>query len=105
MERVSFLLRLRENTGDAYDKAHAEVWPQMLSLLKSAGIAEYSIFRRGTLLFLYMHVDNFEAAWSKIENDPVNLRWQAAMSEYFAPNQETNSGERFPMLREVFYLP
>ena len=105
MQRVAFLLRLKENVGEAYDRAHQNVWPEMLALLKSAGIAEYSIFRRDSLLILYMHVEDFASTWARIENDPVNLKWQTAMSEYFATSQETRGQERFPMMREVFYLP
>jgi L-rhamnose mutarotase len=104
MQRVAFLLKLRPGVGEAYDKAHEAVWPEMLALLKSVGISEYSIFRRDELLFLYMHVDDFEKAWSKIDSDPVNTRWQQAMSAYFEPLGEMRPGERFPMMREVFYL-
>ena len=105
MQRNAFLLRLKEGTGPAYDAAHAAVWPEMLDLLKRCGVSEYSIFRRGDLLFLYLHTEeDFESTWSKIELDPANSRWQEAMKAYFAP-LETNPGERFPMLTEVFYLP
>lgn len=105
MQRIGFCLRLKPGTGDDYDKAHAAVWPEMLALLKRAGISEYSIFRRDELLFLYLHVENFEDAWAEIERDPVNSRWQEAMSAYFAPLEGLRSGERFPMMREIFYLP
>ena len=91
-------------TEEAYDKAHAEVWPEMLALLKRAGISEYSIFRRDQLL-LTMHVENFDQTWARIEDDPVNTRWQQAMAPYFAPLDPLRPGERFPMLREVFYMP
>ena len=106
MERVAFMLRLKAGAGDAYDEAHEQVWPEMLALLKSAGITEYSIFRREELLFLSLRVEtDFETTWRKIENDPVNLRWQEAMSALFLPvDGELQPGERFPMLREVFYL-
>lgn len=105
MKRIAFLLRLKPGTGAEYDKAHAAVWPEMLSLLKRAGISEYSIFRRDELLFLYMHVDeDFDAVWDRIEEDPANTLWQQAMSAYFLPNQETRTGERFPFMEEVFYM-
>lgn len=106
MERVAFLLRLKPGAGAKYDEAHQQVWPEMLALLKRAGISEYSIFRREELLFLSLRVEeDFETAWRKIENDPVNLKWQQAMSAYFLPvDDELQPGERFPMLREVFYL-
>jgi L-rhamnose mutarotase len=104
MQRVAFLLRLKKGAGPAYDETHKAVWPEMLDLLKRAGISEYSIFRRDELLVLTMHVEDFEATWSQIENDPINLRWQKAMSEFFAPLEGLRPGERFPMMEEVFYL-
>ncbi len=106
MQRIAFLLRLKPGTGPEYDKSHAAVWPEMLALLKNAGITEYSIFRRDELLFLYMHINaDFDTVWNRIEADPVNARWQQAMSAYFLPAQEARAGERFPFMKEVFYLP
>jgi L-rhamnose mutarotase len=104
MQRVAFYLRLKPGAGEAYDKAHATVWPEMLELLKRADICEYSIFRRDELLFLYMHTEDFERTWRAIESDPVNTRWQSAMSAYFEPIEQLRHDERFPMMREVFYL-
>jgi L-rhamnose mutarotase len=106
VQRIAFLLRLKEGTGPAYDKAHSAVWPEMLDLLKRVGISEYSIFRRDELLFLYMHIEgDFDAMWDKIDEDPVNQKWQKAMGEFFVVKQEAREGERFPMMQEVFYLP
>jgi L-rhamnose mutarotase len=105
MERVAFCLKLRPGTEAAYDEAHAAVWPEMLALLKRAGISEYSIFRRGQTLILSMRVEDFDATWDKIEADPVNTRWQAAMAPYFDQMDPLEPGERFPMMREVFYMP
>lgn len=105
MQRIAFMLRLKPGTEGAYDEAHRRVWPEMLSLLKRAGISHYSIFRRDECLILSMTIQqDFDTTWSLIENDPVNLRWQQAMSAYFEPVQPTRPGERFPMLEEVFYL-
>lgn len=106
MQRVAFLLRLKPGAGPAYDEAHQHVWPEMLALLKRAGIAEYSIFRRDELLVLSMRVEqDLETTWREIESDAVNTRWQEAMGEYFAPMEGVRPGERFPMMQEVFYLP
>jgi L-rhamnose mutarotase len=105
LKRYAFMLRIRPGAAPAYDEAHRNVWPEMLALLKSAGISEYSIYRRDELLILALRAKDFEATWSRIENDPVNLRWQAAMAPYFAPTEGLRPGERFPMLQEIFYLP
>jgi L-rhamnose mutarotase len=105
LKRYAFMLRLNSGVAEAYEQAHRAVWPEMLELLKSAGISEYSIYRRDELLILTLRTADFEAAWSKIENHPVNLRWQQTMAPFFAPLEGLRAGERFPMMEEVFYLP
>ena len=102
--RVAFQLRLRPGMGEAYDRSHEQVWPEMLELLKRSGVSEYSIFRRDELLILVMCVEDFDLVWARIEADPINTRWQEAMAPYFFPIEGLREGERFPMMREVFYL-
>lgn len=104
-KRFAFMLKLRPGMAQAYEEAHRTVWPEMLALLKRAGISEYSIYRRDDLLILALRSEDFDASWSRIEDDPVNLRWQEAMAPYFAPVDDIRPGERFAMLEEVFYLP
>ena len=105
MARIAFRLRVRADRIAEYEEAHRHVWPELLSLLKSVGISQYSIFRSGVDLFFYLHVDDFERAWSQIDQSPVNQRWQQEMAPLFEPMGPTAPGERFPMMREVFYLP
>jgi L-rhamnose mutarotase len=90
--------------GEAYDQSHQAVWPEMLALLKRSGVSEYSIFRRDELLILTMTVEDFDSTWDQIAADPINTRWQEAMAPYFQPITGLRPGERFPMMREVFYL-
>jgi L-rhamnose mutarotase len=49
-------------------------------------------------------VDDFEKAWDELDRDPVNQRWQQFMSRLFEPIPDLESGERFAMMKEVFYL-
>ena len=62
MPRVAFQLRLRPGTIEEYEKAHQQVWPELLAKIKEVGISHYSIFRRGLDLFLVMNVADFERA-------------------------------------------
>lgn len=105
LKRFAFILRLRPGAADAYEKAHREVWPEMLALLKSAGISEYSIYRRDELLILTLRAVDFEQTWRQIEKSPVDKRWQETMAPLFLPPEGLREGERFPMMQEVFYLP
>ena len=104
MQRMAFRLRLRAEAIEAYDEAHAHVWPELLTKLKEVGISDYSVFRRGQDLFLCMQVADFEAAWTALDNDPVNQRWQHEMGRFFEPVPDLQPEERFAMMKEVFYL-
>ena len=104
MPRCAFKLRIRQEAIEEYERAHERVWPELLAKLKAVGISDYSIFRRGQELFLCMKVDDFERAWDELDRDPVNQRWQVEMSRLFEPVPGLQPGERFAMMKEVFYL-
>lgn len=104
MKRYAFKLRIKADAIDEYELEHTRVWPEMLAALKDVGISDYSIFRRGQELFLCLRVDDFEAAWDALERKPVNARWQSFMGRLFEPVPDVQPGERFAMMKEVFYL-
>lgn len=104
MARCAFRLRIKPGKEAEYDEAHRHVWPALLSKLKEVGISNYSIFRREQDLVLVMEVDDFEAAWSALEKDATNLKWQEKMAPLFDRVPGLKPGERFAMMKEVFYL-
>jgi L-rhamnose mutarotase len=104
MPRYAFKLRIRADAIEEYEREHKRVWPEMLAKLKEAGICDYSIFRRDQDLFLCLRVDDFERAWEMLDRDPVNQRWQQFMGRLFEPVPDVEPGERFAMMKEVFYL-
>lgn len=104
MSRVAFRLRIKAGKELAYDEAHKNVWPALLAKLKAVGISDYSIFRRDQDLVLVMQVDDFDAAWQALDQDPTNLKWQDQMALLFEPVPGIRPGERFAMMKEVFRL-
>jgi L-rhamnose mutarotase len=104
MPRYAFKLRIKADAVDEYEREHQRVWPEVLAKLKEVGITDYSIFRRGQDLTLVLRVDDFDKAWDELNADPVNQRWQAFMGRLFEPVPDQKPGERFAMLKEVFYL-
>ena len=104
MPRVAFRLRIKPGKEQEYDIAHRSVWPALLAKLKEVGISNYSIFRRDQDLFLVMQVNDFDAAWRALDQDPTNLKWQQEMSKLFEPVPGLKPGEKFAMMEEVFYL-
>jgi L-rhamnose mutarotase len=104
MPRAAFRLRIKAEVIEEYESEHKNVWPELLAKLKEVGISDYSIFRRGQDLFLVMRVVDFEGAWRALEKDPVNLRWQQKMAKYFEQVPDLQPGERFAVMKEVFYM-
>ena len=104
MPRYAFKLRIKAGAIEEYEREHRRVWPELLAKLKEVGISEYSIFRRGQELVLSLRVDDFDKAWDELDRDPVNQRWQVFMSRLFEPVPDIQAGERFAMMKEVFYL-
>jgi L-rhamnose mutarotase len=104
MPRVAFRLRIKAGKEREYDAAHRSVWPALLAKLKEVGISNYSIYRREQDLFLAMQVDDFDAAWRALDQDPINLQWQKEMALLFEPVPGLRPGEKFAMMEEVFYL-
>lgn len=104
MPRVAFRLRIRAGKEEEYDAAHKGVWPALLAKLKEVGVSEYSIFRRDQDLFLFMHVEDFVSASSALDRDATNIKWQQEMAPLFEPVPGLKPGEKFAMMKEVFYM-
>jgi L-rhamnose mutarotase len=104
MPRCAFRLRIKPDAIAEYEDSHRKVWPELLAKLKEVGVSDYSIFRRGQDLFLVMRVENFDKAWDALDRDATNLRWQQEMAKLFEPVPDLQPGERFAMMKEVFYL-
>ncbi len=87
-----------------YKKRHDEIWPELVGLLKEAGITEYRIFldKEKCNLFATMQVEN-EAAIESLSDDPLMKKWWNFMKDIMETNAD-NSPVSLP-LEEVFYLP
>ena len=104
MQRIAYQLRIRAGREAEYDESHRHVWPELLAELTAAGVREYSIFRRGQELVLYLHVPDFEEFVRRMAGSEVNARWQSLMAPIFEPVLSLAPGERFAMMQEVFYM-
>jgi L-rhamnose mutarotase len=105
MQRVCFLLKVKQDKLDEYKKAHEAVWPDMLQALRETGWHNYSLFLRGDgLLIGYFETPDFEAAKAGMQNYEVNQRWQEAMAPYFEALGGAHADESMMALQEVFHL-
>jgi L-rhamnose mutarotase len=108
MQRVGFLLKVREEQLAEYKQRHQAVWPEMLDALRRTGWHNYSLFLSPDgLLFGYVEAAaSFQASLDGMSKEEVNTRWQ----EYMAPLFEAlgqgrgHADENMLQLQEVFHL-
>ena len=76
MERLFFSFEIRPGTEVEYKRRHDEIWPELVAAIKAAGLANYSLFRRGTEVFGYVecHPD-VATAFAKLGPTEVSRRW------------------------------
>ncbi|MDX6312298.1 MAG: L-rhamnose mutarotase [Streptomyces sp.] len=105
MERVCFLLKVRQDRLAEYRERHAAVWPEMLDALSATGWHNYSLFlREDGLLVGYLETDDFAAAQAAMAATDVNARWQAEMGGFFEALDGDRPDEAMRPLTEVFHL-
>ncbi|WP_046469567.1 L-rhamnose mutarotase [Allosalinactinospora lopnorensis] len=104
MQRVCFLLKVRQDRLSEYRERHAAVWPEMLAALREAGWRNYSLFCRDDgLLVGYLETQDFAAAKAAMARTDVNARWQAEMAPFFE-ELDGRPDEGMAPLTELFHL-
>lgn len=103
MQRIAFVMKIKPGTEEEYRRRHRQVWPELLADLKRAGCQNYSIYLRGTELFAYMEVADFQRYLEIMADSQASTRWEAQMSDILIRETEETTG--FPcVLEEVFHL-
>jgi len=104
MPRIAFKMKLHAGQEAEYKRRHDALWPELESLLKETGLADYSIFLDEKTLDLFgvLNIEN-PARLDDLPGHPVMQRWWAYMADIMETNPD-QSPVSVP-LREVFYLP
>ena len=103
MKRQSFKMFLKPGFEAEYEKRHNEIWPELVKLLKDAGVANYSIFldKDTNTLFAYQEVSG-EGGSQDLGSTEIVQKWWAYMADIMETNPD-NSPVSIP-LQEVFHL-
>ena len=105
MERYAWKAKILPGMHAEYIKRHDEIWPEMLALLREAGIRNYSIWRTGDELFGYYECElGAEHAARVQRGSPVVDRWNEYMKDVMAMELDPRTGAQ-PLMAEVFYMP
>jgi L-rhamnose mutarotase len=103
MERIAFRMRLRPGMLHLYRERHDAIWPELVALLKAAGISDYSIHHDAETDALYATLTRADDhGMERLPLDPVMRRWW----DWMAPLMETHP-DGAPVsvpLQSVFHL-
>ena len=103
MQRHAFKMRLNPGMEAEYTRRHDAIWPELVELLRSAGISNYSIHldRETMTLFGYLERRD-DHRMDDLPNHPVMQKWWAYMGDIMATNPD-GSPVAVP-LTETFHL-
>ncbi len=104
MERLAWKGRIKPGCKEEYIKRHDEIWPEMVELLKAAGICNYTIFANGNELFGYYECEKGIAfAESTQAGSPIVDRWNEYMDDILELEMDPETGAQ-PKMEQVFRL-
>ncbi|MFQ7079660.1 MAG: L-rhamnose mutarotase [Christensenellaceae bacterium] len=104
MERYAWKAAIKSGKRAEYIRRHDELWPEMKSVLKEAGIVNYSIWLDGEEVFGYYECEKGAAYAARIQAEsPVVERWNEFMKDVMDMTMDEKTGAQ-PLLEEVFYL-
>ncbi|WP_309083417.1 L-rhamnose mutarotase [Chelativorans sp.] len=81
-EKYAFKMKLNPGMREEYKRRHDEIWPELVALLKDAGVSDYSIHldaETNTLFAVLWRRDDHTMA--DLPNHPVMKRWWAHMAD------------------------
>ena len=103
MERYGWKARVLPGMLEEYKRRHAEIWPEMVEVLKKAGISNYSIWNTGDTLVGYYECESIEYAAKVQAESPVVDRWNEYMKDVMVMEMDPVTGAQ-PRMTEVWYL-
>ena len=106
MRRFGSLIGLRPEKVDEYKELHANVWPDVLDMIRECNIRNYSIYFKDGFLFSYFeyHGDDFDADMKKMAADPNTQAWWKLTDPCQEPLETRQEGEWWASMEEFFHL-
>jgi L-rhamnose mutarotase len=105
MKRYGMVLKVRPEKLEEYKKYHADVWPEVLDMIRKSNIRNYSIYHKDGLLFSYFeyHGTDFQADMDRMAAHPKTQQWWAIMKPMQLPLETRRQGEWWAEMEEVFH--
>jgi L-rhamnose mutarotase len=98
MHSIGQVLKLKPGCEQEYKKCHDELWPEMATAMRKAGVSMV-IYSYENLLFVHATATD-KHSWDELDRDPVMPRWDKYMSDVL---EDDDHGKTFiKNLRQVF---
>jgi L-rhamnose mutarotase len=104
MEHLAMVYRLRPGKKEEYIRAHREIWPEIVDLLRRGTVQEMRIFSRGDLLFCFAAMESVQAYDAACASDPACRRWDAWMAQLLDRPFDAAEPGIFARLEEVWHF-
>jgi L-rhamnose mutarotase len=82
MQKFAFRMKLNPGMEAEYRRRHDEIWPELVDLLKAAGVSDYSIHldrETGVLFGVLWRTDDHRM--DDLPGHPIMQRWWAHMAD------------------------
>ena len=104
MEKYAWSGRIAPGMKAEDIKRHDEIWPELVDLLKKAGIKNYTIWNVGDTLFGYYECEHgIKFAADTQSGSEVVARWDEYMKDILIMDKDPVTGAQ-PLLEKVFEL-
>lgn len=104
MERYAWRAKVLDGKLEEYIRRHDEIWPEMLELLKQAGIKNYTIWNNGNDLFGYYECEKGIDYASKIQAESsIVVKWNEYMRDVMFMETDPETGAQ-PLMKKVFFM-
>ena len=104
MEKYAWKAYIKEGCLNEYIKRHNEIWPEMITILKNAGINNYTIWNTETELFGNYECEHGIEYAAKIQSEsPIVKKWDEYMKDILIMERDPVTGAQ-PLLTKVFEL-
>ncbi len=77
MEKIAFRMILKPGRAEEYRRRHDEIWPELVTLLREAGVQDYSIHLDAETNHL------FAVLWRPVDHGMDGLRDEAVMRRWW----------------------
>ena len=106
MARHGMVVKVRPEKLEEYKRLHASTWPEVLALLRSVNIRNFSIFNKDNYLFGYLEYDgtDLQGDLARIAEAPIYKEWLALCDPCQEPLVTRAEGEWWAQMEEIFYM-